>query len=98
MAKKMYVKELSKQFNKEYWNYAKLISGNLRHNMPVDLVLKLVQSLSFDNDNINSWKNGVVRALKPFIKDGTKATGAVCQNCNSDSLIYQEGCLICTSW
>lgn len=94
---KQTVSELSKQFNAEYWNYAKLISGNLRHNMPVDLVVKLVQSLSFDNENINSWRTGVVRALKQYVKDGTKANGVTCPDCGSDSVIYQEGCLLCTN-
>lgn len=91
------VHELSKQFNKEYWNYAKLISGNLRHHMPVEQVVKLVQSLYFDNDSINSWKVGVVRALKKYIKDGVEASGVVCEECGSASVVYQEGCLICTS-
>lgn len=91
------VKELSRQFDKVYWNYAKLISGNLRHHMPVEQVVKLVQSLSFNDDVINSWKSGVVRALKKYIVDGTKANGTKCQNCGNETVIYQEGCLICTS-
>lgn len=89
------VEGLSEKFNKEYWNYAKLISGVLRYRMPVDRVIKLVSQLQLGDENINTWKNGVERALKNYIKDGTKASGLVCPNCGQESLIYQEGCLIC---
>ena len=91
------IEGLSEKFNKEYWNYAKLISGVLRWGMPIDQVVKLVGSLQLDSENINNWKNGVERALKRYVKNGTKATGRKCPNCKSETLIYQEGCLICTS-
>jgi ribonucleoside-diphosphate reductase alpha chain len=88
---------LSYMFDKEFWNYAKLISGVLRHGMPIPYVVTLVSSLSLDNENINSWKAGVARALKQFIPDGTKASkGEHCEECDNDEMIYQEGCLICT--
>jgi ribonucleoside-diphosphate reductase alpha chain len=88
---------LSHQFNSEFWNYAKLISGVLRHGMPVVDAINLISSLRLDNESINTWSAGVVRSLKKYIPDGTKAkTGLKCEECNSDSLIYQEGCLICT--
>ncbi len=87
---------LSHMFNKEYWNYAKLISSVLRHGMPIEYAVNLVSSLKFDNEYINTWKNGVERALKKYIPDGTKAThGKKCENCSSENQIYQEGCLIC---
>jgi ribonucleoside-diphosphate reductase alpha chain len=89
------VEGLSEKFNKEYWNYAKLISGVLRYRMPVDRVIKLVGQLQLGDENINTWKNGVERALKKYIKDGTQATGIKCPNCGHESLVYQEGCLIC---
>ena len=89
------VEGLSEKFNKEYWNYAKLISGVLRYRMPVDRVIKLVGQLQLGDENINTWKNGVERALKKYIKDGTQATGLKCPNCGHESLVYQEGCLIC---
>ncbi|MFZ5941442.1 MAG: adenosylcobalamin-dependent ribonucleoside-diphosphate reductase [Bacteroidota bacterium] len=89
---------LSHQFNSEFWNYAKLISGVLRHGMPVVDAVNLVTSLRLDNDNINTWSAGVARALKKYIPDGTKAkSGQKCGECHSDNLIYQEGCLICQS-
>jgi len=89
---------LSHQFNKEYWNYAKLISGVLRHGMPITDVVDLISSLRLDNDAINTWTAGVERALRKYIPNGTKVKGGhKCQDCDSDSLIYQEGCLICTS-
>ncbi len=88
---------LSYMFDKQYWNYAKLISGVLRHGMPIPYVVNLISSLKFDNENINSWKAGVARALKGFIPDGTEAQkGEICEECSSEKLIYQEGCLICT--
>lgn len=88
---------LSHQFNKEFWNYAKLISGVLRHGMSVGSVIDLVDSLNFDSENINSWKAGVKRTLKKYIADGTRAKkGQICKECGSENLIYQEGCLSCT--
>jgi len=88
---------LSHMFDKEFWNYAKLISGVLRHGMPIPYVVNLIHSLHLDNVTINSWKNGVERALKKYIPDGTKAkSGQKCQECSSDNLVYQEGCLICS--
>ena len=89
------VEGLSYKFNKEYWNYAKLISGVLRYGMPITQIVELVAAMEFDNENINTWKNGVERALRKFIPDGTEATGSVCENCGSKSIVYQEGCLIC---
>jgi ribonucleoside-diphosphate reductase alpha chain len=89
---------LSHMFDKEYWNYAKLISSVLRHGMPIPYVVRLVSSLRLDSDNINSWKNGVERTLKRYIPDGTKVKkGSKCQECGNESMIYQEGCLLCTS-
>ncbi len=88
---------LSRTFSKEYWNYAKLISGILRHGMPISDVVDIIQKMNLDSDNINTWKNGVVRALKRFIPDGTKAKKGICPECGSESgLIYKEGCLTCT--
>jgi ribonucleoside-diphosphate reductase alpha chain len=89
------IEGLSFKFNKEFWNYAKLISGVLRHGMAIEDVLNLVAGLQLDNENINNWKNGVERALKKYIPNGTIAKKGHCENCNSDSLVYQEGCLIC---
>jgi len=89
------IEGLSYKFNKEFWNYAKLISGVLRHGMAIEDVLNLVAGLQLDNENINNWKNGVERALKKYIPNGTKVKKGHCDNCNSDSLVYQEGCLIC---
>ncbi len=89
------VEGLSEKFNKEYWNYAKLISGVLRYRMPLENVIKLVDSLQLESENINTWKVGVARALKKYISDGTAAQGQKCPNCGQESLIYQEGCLIC---
>ena len=89
------VEGLSEKFNKEYWNYAKLISGVLRYRMPLDHVIRLVGSLQLESESINTWKNGVERALKKYITDGTEAKGQKCPNCGHESLIYQEGCLIC---
>ena len=89
---------LSRMFDKEFWNYAKLISGLLRHGMPLQHVVTLISSLQLDTESINTWKNGVERALRKYIPDGTKAAkGQQCVNCGSDSLVYQEGCLICKS-
>jgi ribonucleoside-diphosphate reductase alpha chain len=91
------VEGLSEKFNPEYWNYAKLISGVLRYRMPIDHVIKLVGSLQLKDESINTWKNGVERALKKYIADGTQAKGQKCPVCGHESLVYQEGCLICTN-
>lgn len=90
------IEGLSEKFNPEYWNYAKLISGVLRYGMPIDQVLKLVGGLELNSESINTWKMGVERALKKYLPNGTKATCQTCPNCGKESLIYQEGCLICT--
>ena len=92
---KMTVEGLSEKFNKEYWNYAKLISGVLRYRMPIENVIKLVGSLQLESENINTWKVGVTRALKKYVLDGTAAQGQKCPNCGHETLVYQEGCLIC---
>jgi len=89
------IEGLSFKFNPVFWNYAKLISGILRHGMPIHKVVNTVTSLQFDNDTINSWKAGVARALKKYVPDGTAVDGAVCGECGSHNLIYQEGCLTC---
>lgn len=91
------IEGLSDKFNPEYWNYAKLISGVLRYGMPIDQVLKLVGGLELDSQSINTWKMGVERALKKYLPNGMKASGQRCPNCGNETLIYQEGCLICTS-
>ena len=91
------IEGLSDKFNPEYWNYAKLISGVLRYGMPIDQVLKLVGGLELDSQSINTWKMGVERALKKYLPNGMKANGQKCPNCGQESLVYQEGCLICTS-
>lgn len=85
---------LSHMFKPEFWNYAKLISGVLRHEMPIVDVVNLVQSLKLDSESINNWKNGVERALKKYIPNGTRAKGR-CSECNSENLVYEEGCVIC---
>ncbi|WP_020527549.1 adenosylcobalamin-dependent ribonucleoside-diphosphate reductase [Flexithrix dorotheae] len=92
------IEGLSRSFNKEFWNYAKLISGVLRHGMPLPYVVDLVSNLHLDSDFINTWKNGVARALKTFIPDGTSAVDRKCPSCEDpDGLIYEEGCLKCKS-
>ena len=91
------IEGLSEKFNPEFWNYAKLISGVLRYGMPIEQVLKLVTSLELDNKSINTWKMGVERALKKYLPNGTKLSGQTCPNCGQESLVYQEGCLICTN-
>ena len=92
------VEGLSRSFNKEYWNYAKLISGVLRHGMPIVHVVDLVDALNVEEDYINTWKNGVVRALKKFVPDGTKAAQSACPECHDpEGLLYKEGCLLCKS-
>jgi ribonucleoside-diphosphate reductase alpha chain len=88
------IEGLSHMFNSEFWNYAKLISGVLRHEMPIADVVTLIQSLRLDSESINNWKNGVERALKKYIPNGTKAKGK-CGECGSHNLVYEEGCLIC---
>ena len=89
------IEGLSHKFNPEFWNYAKLISSTLRHGMPIEKVVDLINSLQLDSESINTWKNGVARALKRYVADGTEAKKQKCENCNSTSLIYQEGCLTC---
>lgn len=89
------IEGLSHKFNPEFWNYAKLISSTLRHGMPIEKVVELINSLQLDTESINTWKNGVARALKRYVADGTEAKKQRCENCNSTSLIYQEGCLTC---
>ena len=89
------VEGLSEKFNPEYWNCAKLISGVLRYRMPIDHVIRLVSSLQLKSESINTWKNGVERALKKYITDGTAAAGQKCPQCGQETLVYQEGCLIC---
>jgi ribonucleoside-diphosphate reductase alpha chain len=89
------IEGLSHKFDPEFWNYAKLISGTLRHGMKIDKAVDLINSLQLDNESINTWKNGVARALKRYVADGTEAKGQKCTNCNSVNLIYQEGCLTC---
>ncbi|WCM43481.1 adenosylcobalamin-dependent ribonucleoside-diphosphate reductase [Flavobacterium sp. CBA20B-1] len=89
------IEGLSYRFDPVFWNYAKLISGTLRHGMKIENVVDLINSLQLDNESINTWKNGVARALKRFVPDGTEANGQKCSNCNSTNLMYQEGCLTC---
>ncbi|MFC4665474.1 adenosylcobalamin-dependent ribonucleoside-diphosphate reductase [Falsiporphyromonas endometrii] len=91
------IEGLDSKFNPEYWNYAKLISGVLRYGMPIDQVINLVQGMSLNDESINTWKNGVERALRKYLPNGQKASGQTCQNCGCESLVYQEGCLICTN-
>jgi ribonucleoside-diphosphate reductase alpha chain len=90
------IEGLSEKFNSEFWNYAKLISGVLRYGMPIDQVLKLVSTLELDSESINTWKNGVERALKKYMPDG-EAKGQLCPVCGQESLVFQEGCLHCTN-
>lgn len=89
------IEGLSEKFNPEYWNYAKLISGVLRYRMPLVNVVKLVGQLQLGGDTINSWKSGVERALKKYIQNGTEAQGLKCPNCSQETLVYEEGSLIC---
>ncbi|MDD2525972.1 MAG: ribonucleoside-diphosphate reductase, adenosylcobalamin-dependent, partial [Bacteroidales bacterium] len=91
------IEGLNGKFNPEYWNYAKLISGVLRYGMPIDQVMKLVNALELNDASINTWKNGVERALKRYMPDGTVAAGQKCPNCGQETLVYQEGCLTCKS-
>jgi len=94
---KMTIEGLDGKFDPEFWNYAKLISGVLRYGMPIDQVIKLVQGMELNNESINTWKNGVERALKKYLPNGTEVKGQKCPNCGQETLIYQEGCLICTN-
>jgi ribonucleoside-diphosphate reductase alpha chain len=95
---KMTYEGLSRSFDKEFWNYAKLISGVLRHGMPLSFVIRLISGLHFENEHINTWKNGLIRALKKFVPNGTKVAKQACGNCGkTGGLIYQEGCLTCSS-
>ncbi|MCW3786743.1 adenosylcobalamin-dependent ribonucleoside-diphosphate reductase [Plebeiibacterium sediminum] len=89
------IEGLSHKFDKEFWNYAKLISGVLRHGMAIADAIDLVSGLQLDSESINTWKNGVERALKKYIPNGTKAKKGACESCGSENLTYQEGCLIC---
>ncbi|MFY0650515.1 MAG: adenosylcobalamin-dependent ribonucleoside-diphosphate reductase [Cyclobacteriaceae bacterium] len=91
------IEGLSRTFNQEYWNYAKLISGILRHGMPIKFIVSLVDNLHLDNASLNTWKNGVIRTLKKFIPDGTKPSDTKCGACGDESLVYEEGCLTCKS-
>ena len=90
------VEGLSEKFNPEYWNYAKLISGVLRYRMPIKNVIKMVRSLQLDGDGINTWKNGVVRALNKYVNDGMEDISTLCPNCGKDTLVYSDGALVCS--
>jgi len=91
------IEGLSRSFNKEYWNYARLISGILRHGMPLVHVVNVINNLKLDSESITTWKNGVERVLKTYIPTGTKVKGEKCSNCGSDALVYKEGCVTCES-
>lgn len=91
------IEGLNDKFNPEYWNYAKLISGVLRYGMPIDQVVKLVQGLELDSETINTWKNGVERALKKYLPNHTEAKGQKCPVCSLETLVYEEGCMKCTN-
>jgi ribonucleoside-diphosphate reductase alpha chain len=92
------VRGLSRCFNPEFWNYAKMISALLRHDIPVENVVNIIEGLNFREETINSWKNGVIRALKKFISDGTKVKGQTCPQCGeSDTMEFKEGCLTCVA-
>ena len=93
---KVTIEGLSRSFDKEYWNYAKLISGVMRHGMPLNYVVSLVDAMNLDEQNINTWKKGIVRALKRFIPDGTQVVKTICPECKApNGLVYEEGCLHC---
>jgi ribonucleoside-diphosphate reductase alpha chain len=94
---KITIEGLSRSFDKTYWNYARLISGLLRHGMPLAYVVTLVGNLNVEEDNINTWKNGVVRALKRYLQDGEKAVDKICPECGEEALVYQDGCLTCNA-
>lgn len=91
------IEGLSRTFNEEYWNYAKLISGVLRHGMPLNFVVDMVENLHLSDETLNTWKKGVVRSLKKFIPDGTKPAENTCPSCKEPALVYEEGCLNCKS-
>ena len=92
---KVTIEGLDGKFNPEFWNYAKLISGVLRYGMPIDQVIKLVSGLELDSETINTWKNGVERALKKYLPNETEAKGQKCPVCGQETLVYEEGCLKC---
>lgn len=92
---KVTIEGLSRMFKKEYWNYAKLISGILRHGMPITNVIELISKLTLDTDSINTWKNGIARALKKYVKDGTIVEGEKCPQCGG-KIIYTSGCKQCS--
>ena len=94
---KITIEGLDTKFNPEFWNYAKLISGVLRYGMPIDQVIQLVQGMDLNDESINTWKNGVERALRRYVTNGDRASGQKCPNCGQETLVYQEGCLICTN-
>lgn len=94
---KVSVDGLEKKFSSEFWNYAKFISVALRYEMPIEKVISLIQGLDWNNETINNWRNGVIRALKKYIPNGLEAKGKTCPNCGQETLVYQEGCLICTN-
>ncbi|MEL6634521.1 MAG: ribonucleoside-diphosphate reductase, adenosylcobalamin-dependent, partial [Bacteroidota bacterium] len=89
------IEALSRTFDDQYWNYAKLISGVLRHGMPIQHVVHMVSNLHLDAESLNTWKNGVARALKRFIPDGTEPVDNECPNCGAAALVFEEGCLNC---
>ena len=86
---------LSRVFDKEYWNYGRLISGYLRSGIPIEQVVKIVDGLTFTNVGLNNWKSGVIRSLKQFIPDGTKVFGEICENCGGSNIVYEGGCKTC---
>ncbi|MDX2001100.1 MAG: adenosylcobalamin-dependent ribonucleoside-diphosphate reductase [Chitinophagales bacterium] len=92
---KVTIEGLSRSFNKEYWNYAKLISGILRHGMPIPAAVDVISNLQLDSESLNTWKNGVARALKKYIPDGTVPSDNTCEKCGESTLVYEEGCLNC---
>ncbi|MDD3877098.1 MAG: adenosylcobalamin-dependent ribonucleoside-diphosphate reductase [Bacteroidales bacterium] len=94
---KGYIQGLNRTFKEEYWNYARLISGILRHGMPLASVVNIISNLKMEDETMNTWKKGVERALRKLIPDGTKAIKTHCENCGSDSLVFQEGCLTCSN-
>jgi ribonucleoside-diphosphate reductase alpha chain len=94
---KVTIEGLSRAFDKEFWNYAKLISGVLRHGMPLPFVVHMVSNLHLKDESLNTWKNGVVRSLKKFIEDGSVPVDKICSKCGDESLVYEEGCLVCKS-
>jgi ribonucleoside-diphosphate reductase alpha chain len=89
------VEGLSRSFDQEYWNYAKLISGVMRHGMPLPYVVHMINNLHLNDDSLNTWKNGVIRALKQYIPSGASAVNTKCPNCGEAALVYEEGCLNC---